>query len=398
DLNGDGVVDVGYKPEINYFGYFDSFKCYDYSSGRFVPKSTTPDKRCNGLWSGDFLNYLTTSRMDAMRKVLYGGKRWQDTATETVLERSFIPQDAHSWGKEYHGPSHDGYDISDYTPLSIPSSGRRHLFANTTPLGENPPLLRILTNETVRSWNWVSIERPVAGNQVVVGINSNGREIRDTRSPTDYTVSVSVCVAGLEEPNCKVYPNGNSKPIGLLQEFGEDDKMLFGLLSGSYANNLRGGVLRKNIGSMKDEIDPDTGQFIETTPVGVIGTLDRFRIAQFTGGSHTYFPGPPADWSRNLNSAWITTRPIDNGEMQDWGNPVAEMMYEALRYYAGLGAPTNAFSISASGNTDASLGLPVASWQEPFEAFPVCSAAVKTVVSGIYPSYDTEFVPGSAFS
>src|SRR5690606_40262723 len=85
DLNGDGVVDVGYKPEINYFGYFDSFKCYDYSSGRFVPKSTTTDKRCNGLWSGDFLNYLTTSRMDAMRKVLYGGKRWQDTATETVL-------------------------------------------------------------------------------------------------------------------------------------------------------------------------------------------------------------------------------------------------------------------------------------------------------------------------
>src|SRR5690606_28698322 len=29
DLNGDGTPDVGYKPwEIDYFGYFDSHKCY----------------------------------------------------------------------------------------------------------------------------------------------------------------------------------------------------------------------------------------------------------------------------------------------------------------------------------------------------------------------------------
>src|SRR5690606_29478003 len=32
DLNGDGVVDVGYKPlEIDYYGYFDSYKCYEYT-------------------------------------------------------------------------------------------------------------------------------------------------------------------------------------------------------------------------------------------------------------------------------------------------------------------------------------------------------------------------------
>ena len=390
DLDGDGVVDVGYKPdEINYYGYFDSFKCYTYSSNRFEPVATTADKRCSGQWSGDFLNYLTTSRMDAMRKVLYGGTRVVDTASDTVLERSFIPQDAHSWGKEYHSPAHDGYDIADYTPFSIPTSGR-HLFVSTTLRGETRPLLRVLTNESVRIWNWVSIERAVAGNQVVTGIDSDGNEVRQSRTPADYTVRVRVCVAGLDEPNCKVYPNGNAKPIGLLQEFGEDDKMLFGLLTGSYTNNLQGGVLRKNIGSLTDEIDADTGQFIATTPVGIIGTIDRLRIAQFTGADHSYYPG----WS----GAWITTGPISNGQVQDWGNPLAEMMYETLRYYAGLGSPTGSFSISASGNTDAELGLPVVSWNRPFEEFPVCSAAVKTVVSGIYPSYDTESVPGSAFS
>ena len=39
DLNGDGVLDVGYKPNtITYFGYFDSNKCYTYSSNLFTPR------------------------------------------------------------------------------------------------------------------------------------------------------------------------------------------------------------------------------------------------------------------------------------------------------------------------------------------------------------------------
>ena len=32
DLNGDGTIDVGYKPAtIAYYGYFDSYKCYTYT-------------------------------------------------------------------------------------------------------------------------------------------------------------------------------------------------------------------------------------------------------------------------------------------------------------------------------------------------------------------------------
>lgn len=139
DLNGDGVLDVGYKPGIDYYGYFDSYKYYEYSSSRFEPRGKTattgPDKKkapAGSYWSGDFLNYLTMSRMDCLRKVLYGGLRSTDTSTETVLERSFIPQDAHTWGKEYHSVAHDGYDIRDYTPLEQPMGDSRHLFANAS--------------------------------------------------------------------------------------------------------------------------------------------------------------------------------------------------------------------------------------------------------------------------
>ena len=142
DLDGDGDLDVGYKPdEMDYYGYFDSYKCYTYQNSRFEPTSpsvsnaaATNNKACSGgsEWSGDLLNYLTMTRMDAMRKVLYGGYRSTDTATETVLQRAYVPQDAHSWGKEYKDVATDGYDITEYSPLALPSAGTRHLFASTT--------------------------------------------------------------------------------------------------------------------------------------------------------------------------------------------------------------------------------------------------------------------------
>src|SRR5688572_650729 len=100
DLNGGGI-DVGYKPfAIEYFGYFDSYKCYTHDGAKFVPQSVTTDKTCSGQWSGDWLNWATTARIDALHKVLFGGYRWTDTASETVLERTHIPHHAESWLKE----------------------------------------------------------------------------------------------------------------------------------------------------------------------------------------------------------------------------------------------------------------------------------------------------------
>jgi type IV pilus assembly protein PilY1 len=167
DINGDGVVDTRYTPDdysiningttttvkgIDYFGLFDSYKCYTYSSGKFVPAGATPNKKCTSQWSGDFLNYVTTTRIDALRKVLYGGKRFIDSSTETVLERNYIPQDAHSFGKEYVSIAASGYDITKYTPLALPAAGKNILFANVTRLntGSGEPRLRVMTGKAPR--------------------------------------------------------------------------------------------------------------------------------------------------------------------------------------------------------------------------------------------------------
>jgi len=771
DLDGDGTLDTTYKPDdIDYYGYFDSFKYYSYSAAnnRFEPVAATgADKKAptGAYWSGDFLNYVSMTRMDALRKVLYGGYRSTDTNGVTVLERVFVPQDAHSWGKEYESVERDGYDIADYTPLSQPQGASRHLFASTTLSDGGDPILRVLQNSVLRIWEWVAIERPVAGDEgndgsgrrsildnnvgasgevdvtdggsggnaadnivttettitddfedgsiharwlwadhdtnggtnsweangdlyidaggadvwtgsdefavrylddvdgnfdikvrvdaqenrnnwgkagimvrndmtaagsstgyVImattpgnghsfqydnsdngyldshitntsvslpswvrlqkvgttfvgyrstdgsnwtvhatrtissaatvqdVGIfvtshndgtlsqcrfeeveiiqssgtdpslafddaaatawtsvdepsvadplwlqfsffqprrilkytfmNASGSEDRDPKAwqllatndatvaastttdvgdwdiidnvsdgdlPSgrngtksfeclnppaegttysyyrylfteskdddtagisvaeiemfetldpipanatldDYDVRVRVCVPGLLETNSKQYSNGDYKPIGLLQRHGESGNMLFGLMSGSYTKNTSGGVLRKRVGNITDEIDQTTGQYTATN--GIIKTIDTLRLVDFNYGSHSY----------SSNCGWIATRAISEGECRMWGNPIGEMMYETLRYFGGEGAATTDFDYGTgsdnSGGT--ALSLPVATWNDPYDlndnGYDYCAKPFMLVLSDIYPTYDSDQVPGSAFS
>ncbi|WP_202841083.1 pilus assembly protein [Luteimonas saliphila] len=194
DLDGDGILDVGYRGydlktdpptdgssryKIDYYGYFNSYACYSWQTNRFVPVSAAPNKTCSGAWSGDFLNYLTMSRMDALRRVLYGGWRHVDTNADTTLQGAFFPQDAHSWGKEYQSVARDGYDISNYAPLSAPAQGTYHLFAVTTTTDTGAafpdytaPMFRVMQNSPYRVWNWLSIEGPVAGNSCFTSSNT----------------------------------------------------------------------------------------------------------------------------------------------------------------------------------------------------------------------------------
>jgi len=659
DLDGDGKLDTTYDHSITYYGYFDPYKCYEYQTSgqkKFVPVSKTSDKFCStGQWSGNILNWLTMSRIDVLRKVLYGGYRKEDSASETVLERSFIPQDAHSWGKEYTGrlcfdgskytkmcalnsdcgmdseckdvsnkligmsappgacTAADTYDyspgvilvvkyrhssnksndvlcgsnhsnlISSYEPgkyeshfyisdmnaseidpnndnspdysnffavaqfqadvtgtwefaidgndgveleiqttpgstgtivasyygchsrcncqsykgtisltkdnwyrlivrhtdkigkdgfkvwykkpgssswtifgntLTIrapyissdntcaltstdfinygtPGTGEvlsgpisRHLFCSTS-LGDGPsypPILRMLQNKINRIWEWASKERPVCD-------NSFG-------TPTDYEVRVQVCNASVGlEANCKYYPSsgGIYKPIGLLQKYGEGDgskvcsktisklcntdsdcntsteglcvenaKMFYGLITGSYEKNTSGGVLRKNIWTILDETNAQTGIFqtSESEQGNIIKTFDSLRITGFRYSDYSY------QGSSGGTCGWITTHPLNEGECKNWGNPIAEMVYEGLRYFSGKGTPTSDFIYTEGGSTDASLGLKRKDWgikkgsntYQPYDIFPSCSKPFLVILSDVNTSYDSDKVPGSYFN
>ncbi len=407
DIDGDGTLDVRFKPSITYFGLYDSTLCYDYggtgNSGLFSPVAAADSQgRCTGTndkyWSGNWLNYITTSRMDALRKVLYGGHREVDTTTQTILRRAYIPQDAHSWGKEYHSQATDGYLISDYTPLSEPTANnRRHFFGNLTPNRDVDcatldncsgiaPTLRIRTDvgNDRRIWEWASKERPVLHNSLSSGSFPSG-----TGAEQNFTVRVEVCTASFHSNDCKQYPNGQYKPVGLLHEYGENDAMLFGLLTGSYDKNMSGGRLRKVVSSFKDEVNANTGQF--TGNASIVTTFDRIRIRGYNDGRT----------DSSYRGGWVTTRAPNEGEFVDWGNPIGEMMYEATRYFAGKKSATSAFMGSTT--VDGQVGLSTATWDDPYESTSAakaayCARANFLAISDINPSFDSDSVPGSHFN
>ncbi|WP_406609668.1 pilus assembly protein [Agarivorans sp. JK6] len=410
DLDGDGELDITYKPnKINYAGYFDSNRCYAYESGKFVPKqaviksgiaqsdSDTNDyKTCAqsgaGPWSGDFLNYLTMSRMDVLRKVLYGGYRYTDTAasgdspSQTVLERVFIPQDAHSWGKMYTSVAVDKFDIRNYSPFGLPEANTKHFFGTASFSDGGTPKLKVRRdvppsasnpNEpTGNIWEWASTERPV--------LSSSNRTIDNT-----FNIRVAVCVEGALEENCKEYSDGNYKPTGVLHEYGESGRIEFGLITGSYDKNLSGGVLRKAVGDFSSEVKSASGVF-DSSVNGIVDTINKLKIYGYNYNSEEYGCG------------WVATRAITNGECTSWGNPVGEMLYESLRYFHGEKSASSSYS-AGSGTIDDSLGLPYASWDDPYENWDdpatakrsYCAAPYNLVISDINPSYDSDELPGA---
>lgn len=384
DLNNDGVIDKGYKPdEIDYFGYFDSDFCYTHNGSYYSATSYAIDKKCTTdttTWSGDFLNYASMSRMDITLRALYGGKRVIDTNSQTVLRRAFIPWTFHSWGFEYESESVDGYKISDYSALSEPSSGtRHHIITNNYDRAQDnltdTPYLRIRTNTNARIWDWIDTA------------NVQGKGVANH----EIILDVEVCAGTYLDDTCALYPDGNYKPTGLLHTYGENDSMYFSLLTGSFENNRRGGVLRSSMKSFTNEINEDNGTFNSTD--GIVQTLNAIQI--------------PNDFLRGVgvmaDCGWIGTRKFVNGECRAWGNPIAEMMYEGMRYFSGAAAPTAMFhdDAAAASSLDSQLGLPAATWDDPYSSnqpWGQCASAHQLVISDPSPSFDGDQLPGSSFS
>ncbi|WP_027707099.1 pilus assembly protein [Zooshikella ganghwensis] len=478
DLNNDGALDTSYNPnliiengekkQIGYYGYFSSKLCYEYKkrdSGQselFVPVGETEEKTsheihhqftCGGAnqWSGDFLNYLTTSRMDAVRKVLYGGYRAVDGKNITVLERSYLPQDAHSWGKEYKSINENKYDIELVSPLKKPIEGR-HLFASTTLLSGrgkvrnsllvnysiSMPLLRVAPNSPSRIWNWVSKERPVAGEWVDKEKITKRNEKKDyklTKSDSvdlsslvknhvyDFAVRVVTCTDDYsqKESNCKQYTNDDGsnsfKPVGLLHEKGEKGDMYFGLMTGSYDQNTSGGILRQAMENFSKEI-VSGGRFKKNIDKdykkGIVYTIDNFKVIGF-GGAHDYTRNSgnllcrESDFSNtSLKKNKLEKKALIDGYCSDWGNPIAEIMYESLRYFSGAREPSPNYN--TNNIIDDMVGLPRDTIKEGEKTiwpplykdqeggeFERCSVPVQLVLSDINPSYDADGIPGSEF-
>lgn len=525
DLDDDGQLETGYKHAVDYYGYFDPYKCYSYSTGnqRFEPSATTSNKYCTGLWSGNFLNWASMTRMDAVRKLLYGGLRSTDqtfaaggTSAITVLERAYLPTDAHAFAKYYNGSDIDRLTpfsspatptaVSSDSNVTIPASTPASLQFSVSSTGDfaygdqvviragtepsrnymigavscvngtginmynglvsssnscssgkikvvveqahgsgtfsdwsienwtqtgitlcnatlgsgsdksqnnaNPPLIRVakgnfalwaanerwqclwredssspgestgsLSGATRTNGNRAALSGLYASSLAPNKTTSSSGRIANGLGSHDYVARVKACVPGLlGTERCKQYPSGNSKPIGLLQYYGDTGQLHFGLMTGSYRKNVSGGVLRKNVGAFTDEVNvASDGTFIQpstppnsprtttsaaTTP-GIVNSLNYLRIYGYNYGDGTYL-GSSGD-----NCSWQLTNITENA-CTSWGNPMSELYYESLRYFAGQGA-SSGYTFTNSGSKDNLLGLPLATWVDPLNTSNYCA-------------------------
>lgn len=418
DLNADGNLDTSFDNSIRYEGYFDPELCYEYSAGVFQPSSDVdandqcPNGFLTGYWSGNFLNWATMTRMDLIRQALYGGKRSTDINGSTVLERALLPDDGHAFVKMYQGA-----DIDLYTPYSTASislcnvtvspGGGGVVNSGSVSTSANPPVFHVAeglfprwasANARSCTWNNAGVDRPrdvnVCAGAIILGV-CFGTILPNQQLDEDINVRVQACVTGHDgdkSSRCRSYSNGNKKPFGVLQQYGENKQLRFGLFEGSYQKNAEGGVIRRNVDYLvgnsdvsKNEIDTDSGIFLNTTGNGIIAAYNRKRISRYD-----YVAGVYSDCS----DATITASEfksaqtgISSRDCADWGGPLSETYAEILRYFSGAASATSAFSSLDTGHIP-TLASPA--WEDPITSADSCASCAVVNIQLGGASYDID--------
>jgi type IV pilus assembly protein PilY1 len=376
---GSSTVDDTYTPATEYVGYYNSDSCYAYNNTPtetpVSPLTTTDYKRfdrigaatareCGGTgFSGNFMNWATSSAIDVLRLSLTGGDRIIDTSDLTILQRAVIQTSMFN---------------NSYFPSKV---------LNATYVGGAvPSTLKGTHNGNIyvaNCLNRIHFGTAATGNCGAPGNNSNLGVTGGTAGTTALATTenyffarVKVCDASSGtlvdtrefdgEKLCLKYPGGNYKPVGNLQKYSDRVRIsVFGYLNQSGTPRY-GGVLRAPMkyvgpkyydvnGSLVSGTNPEI-EWNETTGVFVRdpqGTVTA--TAEGISGAINY-----------LNQFGRTGPTPGTYKAND---PVGELYYESLRYLQGL-PPTSGTTEATSptyGMTAAQKdGFPVySSWTDP---------------------------------
>lgn len=361
---------------VKYIGYFDPAKCYRYVQGteaddanlsHFTPVgSTTAAYKCtdSGLtdtWSGSFLNWLTMQAIDPFKQSLTGGYRRVDTATTTILERT--------WSTD------NSLNGSDTNFPPIPTSDSNVLKSRPSPSNTD-----------------IADHTPLSLNSLKVSVRTRGNRVRFTQSadlggtPTHYSQSLSinagtlyeiyvrvkVCESGSgysRESNCVQYSEG-WKPEGLLQQYAEKMRFsAFGYLNDPTDDKRDGGVLRarqKYVGPRimrpsSTAIDNPNKEWNSTT--GVMVTNPDSSDASATASA----------FGVTVNNSGVINYVNKFGQEQKTfkrRDPVSELYYGVLRYLKNQGSVGDwTAGISTDPNKNRLVdGFPViTTWDDPLQ-------------------------------
>ncbi|WP_036992657.1 pilus assembly protein [Stutzerimonas stutzeri] len=380
------VANTGsYSPQNSYIGYFNSNKCYIYDQVNhwFEPSSAATSHICSGSkqWSGNFLNWAATPTIDPFRSALTGGHRYLDTATQTVLQKARHDGQNSAGNRIEHTDTNpqgliSQADIAGATPASsswanfyirLQGQGHDMLFSNWKDgIGGGGS-----TGEKTAEWTNYEPDNNLQweDNRLKAAFTSSNQ----TKSVYRVKIRVKVCdpIKGLE-PNCELYPSGNYKPTGLLQQYSGDLRYsVFGYLNdGSMLRD--GGVLRAQQkfiapGATAPEWNASTG-VMEINPDGVTSSLGR-PISN--SGVMNYL-----NKFGELNT--------NNFKSHD---PVSELYYTALRYFKNQ-ANVSTYSTPTPSHNSSPNADTLDRWHDGFPVItnwndPIQYACQKNVILGI---------------
>jgi len=305
-----------YADANTYLGIFDSEKCYDYSSadGWFYPRSIATSHNCTGHWSGNLLNWASMTGLDEFRVAMTGGNRYQDTASLTVLERSYQSNQG-SAGSNFADKTYSG--------------------TTGTPYGGQ-----------VKIYNWNK------GVQMNVTVTSTG-------ASNNFYVRAKVCDSSIGlESNC--IPYGTTyKPTGSIQKYG--NTMRFGVLSYYNASDVDNAVMR----SAAKYVAPN-----KWTSSGETSNANK----EWSATDGTFVSNPDATVAANSYGGAVNNSGVinyinkfgSNSHSYKTYDNVGKIYYETLKYLRGMTSATTAFyEKSSTANND---DFPViTTWDDPVQ-------------------------------
>ncbi len=346
-----------YSSDSNYLGYFDPNKCYDYvyqynattkvDSSYFSPASMATSRTCSGKWSGNYMNWATMQTIDPFRWALTGGYRSTDTATETILEKG--------WASAQGG-------IGNFPDRAISPAAN---VPKATPVN--------WATFNTRTYGLGNVMRFTAsGNLANTATAYNPKDTLNPATVYQLMVRVKVCDTALGvdnlEKNCTLYPAGNYKPTGLIQQYANQIRYsAFGYLNDGDLKR-DGAVLRA------------AQKFVGPTRPVPGGSPVANADPEWNATDGTLFVNPNAGDATATEGE--TGAKVGNSGVMNYLNkfgqfnksyktydPVSELHYAAVRYFKNLGNVTAWSSMgSASQATKEAWvdGFPVITkWNDP---------------------------------
>jgi type IV pilus assembly protein PilY1 len=329
-----------YNRNVEYIGYFNPAKCYVYNGGnrnlsstgyfRIHKSADSATRECGGdSFSGNFMNWATSSAIDVLRYALTGGDRVIDTPTQTVLQRAVL-RDSEKNNFYAHGTYFPRRKVIATSNTSAPNQVTPF---NTSTLYVVSCRNRILFSDTSSGLvGNKDADSKVAGSFCTSVYDGTGVPPADAvdKKLGEYLARVEVCDGkeGAERIDlCQKYANGY-KPVGVLQRKSEKVRVAAMSYLLDDAEKRYGGVLRapmKYLGSKKIE-----------APGFLASANDRLEWNPDTGVFYSN-PEDPVDRNSTVVRSGVISylnKFGDTGVYKTF-DPVGELFYEGIRYLQG---------------------------------------------------------------